>query len=92
MRLLEREAAISATADDFDAMRLEVARSLDADEAPVRFAVTGSERGVYECAVGVVSGGRGPSPSDLFEFRRRGYESQAGFNVVFVAPTGIGLR
>ena len=92
MRLLEREAAISATADDFDAMRSEVARSLGAGEAPVRFAVTDSEKGVYECAVGVVSGGRGPSPSDLFEFRRRGYESQAGFNVVFVAPTGIGAE
>ncbi len=90
MRLLERQAVINPAPNAFAALRDAVADSLSDSETPVRFAVTNSDGGPYECEIGVVSGDHPHRVSPLFEFRRRSHESQEAFNVVFMVPTGIG--
>ena len=90
--LTERQASINPNPGDFAAIESEVAKSLGEDEIPARFAVTGSARGSYKCEIGVIAGERRHSVAPLFDFRRREYESQDAFNVVFMVPTGIGAE
>lgn len=92
MRLIERRISINPVPDTFASLRSDVAMSLSEDEVPVRFAVTGSGGGPYQCEIGVIAGEHSHSVSPLFEFRRRSYESQEVFNVVLVVPTGIGAE
>jgi hypothetical protein len=64
------------------------------DSVPIRFVVSG--RGSAQssrCEVGTLSGlagSRYARPDSIFRFRRRPYENQGQFNVVFLVPTGIG--
>lgn len=92
MRLIERQVSISPAQDTFASIRSSVTKLLAEDETPVRFAVTSSEGGQYECEIGVITGEQSHQVSPLFEFRRRSYESQSAFNVVFMVPTGIGAE
>ena len=92
MRLIERHVSISPAPDTFASIRSSAAKFLAEDETPVRFAVTSSDGGQYECEIGVIAGEQSHQVSPLFEFRRRSYESQGAFNVVFMVPTGIGAE
>ncbi len=92
MRLIERQVSISPARDTFASIRSSAAKFLAEDETPVRFAVTSSDGGQYECEIGVIAGEQSHQVSPLFEFRRRSYESQGAFNVVFMVPTGIGAE
>ena len=92
MRLIERQVSISPAQDTFASIRSSVTKLLAEDETPVRFAVTSSDGGQYECEIGVITGEQSHQVSPLFEFRRRSYESQSAFNVVFMVPTGIGAE
>lgn len=61
----------------------------------VRFVVSSSEGGAYQCEVGVVEGTRESSrrPNrSIFEFRKRDFEDTRQFNAVMVIPTGIGAE
>ena len=69
------------------------------DAVPIRFVVSGSPPGSLgsahssRCEVGFLSGlsaSRYARPDSIFRFRRRRYENQSQFNVVFLVPTGIG--
>ena len=92
MLLTERQASVASAQADFESIQASVADSLAADETPVRFAVTGSDNGTYQSEIGVIAGDHSHRVSPLFEFRRRAYESQDAFNIVFMVPTGIGAE
>ena len=92
MRLLDRSVTIAARKLDFGSVGAEVSGALEDSETPVRFVVTQSARGKWECELGVISGETPYPNAPLFEFRKRGLESQDSFNVVMVVPTGIGAE
>ncbi len=92
MRLLERQVSISRDSIEFPDIADEVGRTLADDESPVRFNVTRSIDGRFECEIGVAQGISVDSMPPVFAFRRREYEDQSEFNVVFVVPTGIGAE
>ena len=92
MLLTERQLSISPNTDSFAAIESKVAKSLGADEIPARFAVAESGGGSYRCEIGVIAGEHPHTVSPLFDFRRREYESQETFNLVFMVPTGIGAE
>lgn len=92
MRLLDRSVTIAARKLDFSSVGAEVSGALEDSETPVRFVVTQSARGKWECELGVISGETPYPNAPLFEFRKRGLESQDSFNVVMVVPTGIGAE
>ena len=92
LRLLERAATISPRHLDFGAIESEITSALDKSDTAVRFAVTKSGRGGWECELGVIHGSSPVCPTPLFKFRRRGLEAQDRFNIVMVVPTGIGAE
>ena len=92
MRLLDRSVTIAARKLDFSSVGAEVSGALEDSETPVRFVVTQSARGKWECELGVISGETPYPNAPLFEFRKRGLDSQERFNVVMVVPTGIGAE
>ena len=95
MRLLERSAQIvhaPAQTPLLDSLERGIDDVLPQGHTPVRLAVTSSANGVYECEIGVIEGETPYTASPLFGFRRREFESQSEFNVVFVVPTGIGAE
>ena len=92
MRLLDRSVTIAARKLDFGSVGAEVSGALEDSETPVRFVVTQSARGKWECELGVISGETPYPNASLFEFRKRGLDSQERFNVVMVVPTGIGAE
>ena len=65
-----------------------VARQMGTSDTPIRFAVTRSDSGHWECELGVLAS-RNHCPG-IFDFRRRTHENVANFNVVMLVPTGIG--
>src|SRR4051794_30905982 len=70
-----------------------VSRRLRDGEVPVRFAVTRSDAGPFQCELGLMSGpipSRSTPPASIFEFRRRPVENTDRFNAVLLVPTGIG--
>ncbi len=92
MLLLDRAVSIAPKRLDFHSIGSEVTGALGDGETPVRFAVTKSTRGGWDCELGVISG-EVPYPSTpLFDFRKRGLEAQESFNVVMVVPTGVGAE
>ncbi|MBV9852516.1 MAG: DUF3326 domain-containing protein [Armatimonadetes bacterium] len=73
----------------------QVAARLGPDEAPVRFAVTRTDRQSYHCEIGVLAGWSelpGSDPPPLFEFAPRAPEDAGTFNVALLVPTGIGCE
>ena len=67
-----------------------VARCLSPREAPIRFAVTRSGGGDWDCEVDVHIGGE--EPESIFRFEKRAHGNPASFNVVMLVPTGIGAE
>ncbi len=92
MRLLERTATVSPRTLDFRAIGDEVAGALPKGDVPVRFAVTKSVSTRWDCELGVICGDLPCSSASLFDFRKRAFEAQEGFNVVMVVPTGVGAE
>jgi hypothetical protein len=65
------------------------------DETPIRFAVTSTTPESCQCEVGFLAGTAKAPPhaaSPLFDFKRRAFENTGAFNVVLLAPTGIGCE
>ena len=69
-------------------VEMKVMRHLMPGEIPVRFAVTESREGQWDCDVGVYEGGAGTD--SIFRFEKRAHEETDAFNVVMLVPTGIG--
>ena len=92
MRLLERGATISPKQLDFKAIESEISDALAEGDTAVRFTVTTSGRGGWECELGVISGETPHVPTSLFGFRQRDFEAQDDFNIVMVVPTGVGAE
>ncbi len=90
MRLLDRTVSVRPPSVTPDALEEAVRNALDDSDTPVRFAVTRSLDGQYECEIGVLSGEDTIRFPSMFGFRRRGFELQSAFNIAFVVPTGIG--
>ena len=63
-------------------------RQIGTSGTPIRFAVTGSASGHWECELGVLAS-KNHCPG-IFDFRRRTHENADHFNVVMLVPTGIG--
>ncbi len=64
-------------------------------QIPVRLAVTAVEDGQYQCEIGCLAGAGDALPlgaRSIFAFERRRAESAAGFNAVYLVPTGIGAE
>ena len=72
----------------------QVAGRLGPNEAPVRFAVTGSDAESFHCEVGVLADGGGLPDGlpSLFEFAPRAPEDAGTFNAMLLVPTGIGCE
>ncbi len=92
MRLLDRSISIAPKGLDFTSIETEVSGSLENSETPVRFAVTKSTRGGWDCELGMISGNIPHPTAPLFDFRKRNFETSENFNVVIVVPTGIGAE
>ena len=69
-----------------------VERHLADDEVPIRFVVTASRGGGYQCEVGTLNGVSQRPQSSIFSFIRRRVESASSFNAVLLVPTGIGAE
>ena len=73
-----------------------IARSVELhlsdDEVPIRFVVTASDRGGYQCEVGTLKGVSCLPESSIFSFNRRRVENASSFNAVLLVPTGIGAE
>ena len=92
MRLLDRSISIAPSSLDFTSIETEVSGSLEDSGTPVRFAVTKSTRGGWDCELGMISGEVPYPTAPLFDFRKRNFEASENFNVVMVVPTGIGAE
>ena len=71
-------------------VEMKVMSELLPEEIPVRFAVTESREGQWDCDVGVYEGGA--ITDSIFGFKQRPYEETGEFNVVMLVPTGIGAE
>ena len=80
----------SASADLIGQLEGQVMAQLEADETPVRLAVTESEAGRWTCEIGLLVGPE--RPESVFRFARRARENKTAFNVVMLVPTGIGAE
>lgn len=96
MRIYEAELSIPAIChsdDPLSAAESYVANALGPGREPIRFVVCTSDDEVCHCEVGLVDDATAEEKKKLgsiFDFRKRGPENPAQFNVVFVVPTGIG--
>ena len=69
--------------------------SFPANEIPVRFVVTESNKKKYHCELGVLvvkKDSPDVQPESIFNFIPRGYENTDNFNAVLLIPTGIGAE
>lgn len=66
--------------------------SLDDNAHPVRFVVTETDNHAHTCEFGLLTDDEKDhrTPSNLFRFKRRKFESVDAFNAVLIVPTGIG--
>lgn len=70
----------------------EILKQMPLGKIPVRFVVTRTDGGNYQCELGVmtdVNYNFAPSQSSIFEFNKRSYENSESFNAVLLIPTGI---
>ena len=86
-RVIEIQVDLDRT-DIIEQLEVAVSCHISSFEKPIRFAVTGSDKGRWTCELGtapnrIYGGG-------IFEFNGRSYETSDGFNVVMLVPTGIG--
>ncbi len=72
-----------------------LAESLGSGRAPVRLAVTNTDRDGYHCEVGVLATDdriANKAAWDGFRFHRRRYADNTSFNAIMLVPTGIGAE
>ena len=93
--ITEQELVIPAPAQHQSGLT-HIARSVEQlladDQVPIRFVVTASGQGGYQCEVGTLNGVGGRPESSIFSFNRRRVESTRSFNAVLLVPTGIGAE
>lgn len=93
--ITEQELVIPAPTQPQNALA-HIARSVEQhladDQVPIRFVVTASGRGGYQCEVGTLNGVGSQPESSIFSFNRRRIESASSFNAVLLVPTGIGAE
>src|SRR4030042_2869064 len=98
MFLIDRELDISAVKTNISLLkyfREEVEKNIEADEIPVRFAVTQSNLNINKCELGILKGASslyGHRLSSIFDFTPREIENTKNFNAVMIVPTGIGAE
>ena len=80
----------SASADLIGQLEGQVMAQLEADETPVRLAVTESAGERWTCEIGLLVGPE--RPESVFHFTPRAHENETTFNVVMLVPTGIGAE
>ena len=96
MLLTEREIDVPAGKGKTSLLtffREAIGKCLDANEIPVRFAVTQSNSKACHCELGVLRGTNEfsiPQPASIFDFTPREIENSDSFNAVMIVPTGIG--
>lgn len=95
MLLCQQEFEVPATRDCYgmlDRFRGSIQRAIGGAAKPIRFAVTASTEGVFQCEVSILSNGgsRSRLVPDLFECRPRSIEDQTSFNAIMIVPTGVG--
>ena len=98
MLLTEREIDIPFARADISLLkffRQAVDKHLEADQIPVRFAITKSNEQGYHCELGILEGIEDlsmPRPGSIFDFAPREIENGDKFNAVMIVPTGIGAE
>lgn len=98
MLLTRREFDIPAVKTNISLLkyfREEVEKNIEADEIPVRFAVTRSDSNINKCELGILKGSYGleaKRPTSIFNFVPRDIENTNSFNTVMIVPTGIGAE
>ena len=96
MRFFEKEISIPKVCDNKNLLPYlanEVTSCLEKENLlPLRVAVTDSLGDSYKCEVGVLETQEMKESHLVFEFRKRKYENERKFNVVFLVPTGIGCE
>ena len=98
MFLIDRELDIPAVKTNISLLkyfREEVEKNIEADEIPVRFAVTQSNSNINKCELGILKGASilyGHRLSSIFDFAPREIENTKNFNAVMIVPTGIGAE
>ena len=98
MFLIDRELDIPAVKTNISLLkyfREEVEKNIEADEIPVRFAVTQSNSKINKCELGILKGASslyGHRISSIFDFAPREIENTKNFNAVMIVPTGIGAE
>jgi len=98
MFLIDRQLDIPAVKTNISLLkyfREEVEKNIDADEIPVRFAVTQSNSNINKCELGILKGASslyGHRLSSIFDFAPREIENTKNFNAVMIVPTGIGAE
>jgi len=98
MLLTQRSTRIACSKDVNSLLahfRQTVHERISGDGIPVRFAITKTDAGGYDCEVGVLSGLGGlrtREPESIFEFVRRDLESTRQFNATMIVPTGVGAE
>lgn len=100
--LYERELIVPTDglhADLLPQLRAAVTEQLQADEIPIRLAVTGkaripnSDQDGHHCEIGLLRGLEGRrQPASIFDLDRRTLENAQQFNAVLLVPTGVGAE
>ena len=94
MRLFERELTqtvtdgLIGTLDDIGRL---VGGQLEAEQTPIRFAVSESSRHSFRYEIGILEGAKSSGPS-MFDLHPRHDEDASAFNAVLIVPTGIGAE
>ena len=94
MRLFERELTqtvtdgLIGTLDDIGRL---VGGQLEAEQTPIRFAVSESSRNSFRYEIGILEGAKSSRPS-MFDLHPRHDEDASAFNAVLIVPTGIGAE
>ena len=74
----------------------EVETRISPSEMPIRFGITKTRNGKYDCELGILSNRNSNSKfgieSSIFKFAPRMMENTGDFNAVLLIPTGIGAE
>lgn len=96
MKLIEEEIKIPKLNDDIKLIEyfsVEILNRLQANEKPVRFVITKSDKEYFYCELGVLVDFHNLSnfsQGSIFNFNKRNVEKTNQFNAVLLIPTGIG--
>ena len=70
----------------------QVTKSMKYNETPIRFAITETTSEKLVCEIGIIQQSKSQKFPNIFEFRKRTYESTNAFNAALIIPTGIGAE